>query len=49
MNGITKEEKREMIDAFHRLAIAQETTARLLFQLLELLRGVDIPSNQDKA
>ena len=43
MTDITKEEKRELIDTFHRLAIAQETTARLLFQLLELLRAVDIP------
>jgi hypothetical protein len=48
MTDITKEEKRELIDTFHRLAIAQETTARLLFQLLELLRAVDIPpANQD--
>jgi hypothetical protein len=48
MTDISKEEKREMIDTLHRMAIAQETTARLLFQLLELLRSVDIrPANPD--
>lgn len=43
MTEISKEEKRELIDTFHRIAIAQETTARLLFQFIELLRAVDIP------
>jgi hypothetical protein len=46
MTDISAEEKRELIDTFHRMAIAQEKTARLLFQLLELLRAVEIPAKQ---
>jgi hypothetical protein len=40
---ITPEEKREMIDTLHRLAIATESIARHLFNLNEMLRQVDIP------
>jgi hypothetical protein len=40
-------DKREVLDTLHRIAIALESISRQMHQLNEMLRAVDIPSNQD--